>query len=145
MISLVWGPSTVDAGPPLVLENQHVALHFAADTGTWIGVIDKQTGENLVVSSPQLATVSPAPPPTWTMSESPRRSPPVRHWIWQGTGLYAPATQETGLPASFSQGRFHGRCRGNRRPFRVDAVQAMIAYTTGPAISGIVGSSRHRH
>ena len=139
-MGIVWASGVVGAEPPLVLENSHVALQFAADTGTWIGVIDKQTGENLVVSSPQLATVSPAPPPTLDHERIAAAVAAGQALDLSGDWTYAPATSQAELPAAFAKGDFSGvSWQPTRSP--VDAVQAMIDCTSEPATSGIAGSS----
>ena len=107
-MGIVWASGVVGAEPQLVLENPQVALQFAADTGAWIGVIDKQSGENLVVSSPQLSTVSPAPPPTLDHERIAAAVAAGQALDLSGDWTYAPAVSQTELPAAFANGDFSG-------------------------------------
>lgn len=106
--SLGWAPNVRGEESPLVLENQHVALTFDAATGTWLGVVDKQTDENLVVSSPQLATVSPAPPPKLDPARIAAAVAAGQAMDLSGDWVYAPATAQDELPAAFAKGDFSG-------------------------------------
>ncbi|MBP7933436.1 MAG: beta galactosidase jelly roll domain-containing protein [Phycisphaerae bacterium] len=42
--------ATTGAAGPLILENQKLALRFDSSTGAWIGWVDKQSGQELVVA-----------------------------------------------------------------------------------------------
>ena len=44
-----WSGQVTAAAPGVVLENRQVALRFDGRTGAWAGLIDKRSGDNLVV------------------------------------------------------------------------------------------------
>lgn len=97
----VWG-----ADPPLVLENTHLSLHFDAATGSWTGLIDKQAGDNLVVSGGAPVSVAPAPPPVLDQEQVAQALRAGHALDLAGQWLYTPAPPGAEASADFLQGRF---------------------------------------
>lgn len=99
------GAGALDA-PPLVLENAHLSLHFQADSGAWVALVDKQLGDNIVARGAAPVSVAPAPPPVLDASQVERAISGGHAVDLAGDWHYTPTPPTSDVSAGFLQGRF---------------------------------------
>ncbi|MCU0962578.1 MAG: alpha-amylase family glycosyl hydrolase, partial [Pirellulaceae bacterium] len=94
------------ADPLLVLENAQVSLRFDAQTGAWVGLVDRQSGDDLVVAGGAPVSVAPAPPPVLDSGQVARAVAASQALDLAGQWLYTPTPPPARAAADFLQGRF---------------------------------------
>ena len=109
--------AVADDRAPIRLSNSHMALRFDRRTGAWIGLVDAQSGEELVTGHVLRTMILPPPIQRLDLQAIHRAAAAHQAVELSGDWLYTPAPSTPTVAASIVQGRFDaGRWAANPGP-----------------------------